>query len=448
MSGQVLFDQARDWVGKLQPLERSGQVRRVTGLVIEAATPPVFIGELCYLANDRLEAPLPCEVIGVRDETALLMPYDYCSDVHVGTRVNCTGQGFSLPFHSGWLGRVVDALGRPLDGKGPLPCGRPCAVDRPAPGPLTRPRITEMISSGVKALDSFTTWGKGQRLGIMAGSGVGKSTLFGMIARNAGSDINVIGLIGERGREVKEFVERDLGEAGLQRSVVVAVPSDQSPLLRVKGCQVAFALAEFFRDGAGAAEGMDVLLMVDSLTRFAYAMREVGLSLGEPPATRGYTPSVYAAIPRLCERAGMSERGSITALLTVLVEGDDQNEPVADIARSVLDGHIVLSRRLLSSGQLPPIDVLESISRVMPDVVDTEHLSLAQWARGILATYREAEDLINIGAYQVGNNPRIDQAIRHIEHLRSYLRQGVHETFGYAQAISGLREALEDRQTA
>jgi flagellum-specific ATP synthase len=444
---RTLFEQAAQWAAEIPPLDCAGRVRRVTGLVIEAAVPPVFIGELCYLENDRLAAPLPCEVIGVRDETALLMPYDYCADIRVGTLVRCTGRGFSLPLHPGWLGRVVDALGRPLDGKGPLPAGPAFPVDRPAPSPLTRPRIAEKISSGVKALDAFTTWGKGQRLGVMAGSGVGKSTLFGMIARYAASDVNVIGLIGERGREVKEFIERDLGADGLRRSVVVAVPSDQSPLLRVKGCQTAFALAEFFRDGAGRLQGgNDVLLMVDSLTRFAYAMREVGLSLGEPPATRGYTPSVYAAIPRLCERAGMSERGSITALLTVLVEGDDQNEPVADIARSVLDGHIVLSRRLLSSGQLPPVDVLESLSRVMSDVVDHEHISLAQWARGILATYREAEDLINIGAYQVGNNPRIDQAIRHIEHLRSFLRQGVHEKVDYPQALAGLKAVMEDRQ--
>jgi flagellum-specific ATP synthase len=437
---RALFEQAAQWAGEVRPLESAGQVRRVTGLVIEAACPPVFIGELCYLENERLTAPLPCEVIGVQGEHALLMPYDYCADIRVGTRVRCTGRGFTLGVHAGWLGRVVDALGRPLDGRGEMPQGRPQPVERPAPNPLSRPRIQEKISSGVKALDAFCTWGKGQRLGVMAGSGVGKSTLFGMIARNAASDINVIGLIGERGREVKEFIERDLGEAGLKRSVVVAVPSDQSPLLRVKGAQAAFAIAEFFRD-----QGRDVLLMVDSLTRFAYAMREVGLSLGEPPATRGYTPSVYAAIPRLCERAGITDHGSITALLTVLVEGDDHNEPVADIARSVLDGHIVLSRRLMTSGQLPAVDVLESISRVMTDVVDADHLSLAQWARGIMATYREAEDLINIGAYQVGNNPRIDQAIRHIEHLRSFLRQGIYEKVEYAQAVAGLRAVMEER---
>jgi flagellum-specific ATP synthase len=436
----TLFEQATQAAAESQPLQSAGQVRRVTGLVIEACCPPVFIGELCYLENERLATPLPCEVIGVQGENALLMPYDYCSDIRVGTRVRCTGRGFTLPVHPGWLGRVVDALGRPLDGLGELPRGPEYNVDRPAPSPLSRPRIAEKISSGVEALDAFCTWGKGQRLGVMAGSGVGKSTLFGMIARNAASDVNVIGLIGERGREVKEFIERDLGEAGLKRSVVVAVPSDQSPLLRVKGCQTAFAIAEFFRD-----QGRDVLLMVDSLTRFAYAMREVGLSLGEPPATRGYTPSVYAAIPRLCERAGMTDKGSVTALLTVLVEGDDHNEPVADIARSVLDGHITLSRRLLTSGQLPPVDVLESISRVMSDVVDSEHLSLAQWARGILATYREAEDLINIGAYQVGNNPRIDQAIRHIEHLRSFLKQGVFEKVDYPQAIAALRAVMEER---
>jgi len=437
---RALFEQAAQWVTEVRPLESAGQVRRVTGLVIEATCPPVFIGELCYLENERLAEPLPCEVIGVQGDSALLMPYDYCSDIRVGTRVRCTGRGFTLPLHAGWLGRVVDALGRPLDGLGELPRGPEYAVDRPAPSPLARPRITEKIASGVKALDAFCTWGKGQRLGVMAGSGVGKSTLFGMIARNAASDINVIGLIGERGREVKEFIERDLGVEGLKRSVVVAVPSDQSPLLRVKGAQAAFAIAEFFRD-----QGSDVLLMIDSLTRFAYAMREVGLSLGEPPATRGYTPSVYAAIPRLCERAGMTEHGSITALLTVLVEGDDHNEPVADIARSVLDGHIVLSRRLMTSGQLPAVDVLESISRVMSDVVEPDHLSLAQWARGIMSTYREAEDLINIGAYQVGNNPRIDQAIRHIEHLRSFLRQGIFEKVEYAQSLAGLRAVMDER---
>lgn len=433
-----LYEAARNWVGEFEPMRRRGSVRRVTGMVIEVTCPPVFIGELCFLENERLAEPLPCEVIGVRDNTALLMPFDFFSDISVGTQVLTTGRGFTIGVHPGWLGRVIDGLGRPLDGRGPLPQGVPCPVQKTPPSPLDRPRITERIASGIKAIDSFLTWGKGQRLGVMAGSGVGKSTLFGMIARNAASDINVIALIGERGREVKDFIERDLGEAGLKRSVVVAVPSNESPLMRLKGAEIALTVAEFFRD-----QGQDVLLLMDSLTRYTYALREIGLSLGEPPTTRGYTPSVYAQIPRLCERAGLSERGSITALFTILVEGDDMNEPVADIARSVLDGHIVLSRKLLVDGQLPPVDVLESISRVMPEVVSEEHLSFAQWGRSIMSTYREAEDLINIGAYQVGNNPRIDQAIRYIEHLRAYLRQGIFERVSFDSCIEELKALVE-----
>jgi FliI/YscN family ATPase len=436
-----LYQQALAWTTEVDPLKRFGAVQRVTGMLIEAVCPPVYIGELCYLVNARLPAPLPCEVVGVRDSTALLMPYDYCDDISVGTRVLTTGRGFMLPLHPGYLGRVVDGLGRPIDGGGPLPQGGLYPVSQAPPSPLTRPRITEYIASGIKAIDAFLTWGKGQRLGVMAGSGVGKSTLFGMIARNASADINVIGLIGERGREVKDFIERDLGEAGLKRSVVVAVPSNESPLLRVKGAHVAFSIAEYFRD-----QGHDVLLMMDSLTRFTYALREIGLSLGEPPTTRGYTPSVYAHIPRLCERAGMSERGSITALLTILVEGDDMNEPVADIARSVLDGHIVLSRRMLNEGQLPPVDILESISRVMPDVTTPEHQAHAAWARAIMATYHEAEDLINIGAYQIGNNPKIDNAIRNIELIRAFLRQGQFEQYSYAAILAELKSLVEDQQ--
>lgn len=435
-----LFEQACRWVGDVDPLKRYGTVRRVTGLVIEAQCPPVFIGELCYLENERLAEPLPCEVIGVRENTAMLMPFDFSSDIGVGTAVRTMGRTFAIPLTPGYLGRVIDGLGRPLDDKGPLPQGPLCSVNQQPPSPLTRPRITESIPSGIKAIDAFLTWGKGQRLGVMSGSGVGKSTLFGMIARNAAADINVIGLIGERGREVNEFIERDLGEEGLKRSVVIAVPSNESPLLRLKGAQITFTVAEFFRD-----RGNDVLLLMDSLTRYAYALREIGLSLGEPPTTRGYTPSVYAQIPRLCERAGICEAGSITALLTILVEGDDMNEPVADIARSVLDGHIVLTRRLLTEGQLPPVDVLESISRVMPDVVSPEHFSWAQWARNIMATYRDAEDLINIGAYQVGNNPKIDQAIRYIDHIKDFLKQGIGERAEFQQTLGQLKALVEEQ---
>lgn len=436
-----LYQQAGDWLSEVEPLKRRGSVRRVTANLIEALCPPVFIGELCYLTNDRLAAPLPCEVIGIRENTALLMPFDYSADISVGTVVHSTGRTFAIALTPGYLGRIIDGLGRPLDGRGPLPHGALYAVNQNPPPPLSRPRITEKIPSGIKAIDAFLTWGKGQRLGVMAGSGVGKSTLFGMIARNAAADVNVIGLIGERGREVNEFIEKDLGPDGLKRSVVIAVPSNESPLMRVKGAQITFTIAEFFRD-----RGKDVLLLMDSLTRYAYALREIGLSLGEPPTTRGYTPSVYAQIPRLCERAGMSDRGSITALLTILVEGDDMNEPVADIARSVLDGHIVLSRKLLSEGRLPPIDVLESISRVMPDVVDQQHMGWAQWGRGIMAAYRDAEDLINIGAYQAGNSSKIDQAIRYIDHLRSFLKQGVDEKAGFDQTINALRSIVEDQR--
>jgi len=436
-----IYLKAAQWAGEVEPLKRRGTVRRVTGNLVDAVLPPVFIGELCYLVSDRIKEPLPCEVIGVRESTAVLMPFDYSSDISVGTEVLSTGRTFSLPLTPGFLGRIIDGLGRPLDGKGPLPAGPAYDVNQDPPPPLSRPRINEKIASGIKAIDAFLTWGKGQRLGVMAGSGVGKSTLFGMIARHAEADVNVIGLIGERGREVNEFIERDLGEEGLKKSVVIAVPSNESPLMRIKGAQITFSVAEYFRD-----RGADVLLLMDSLTRYAYALREIGLSLGEPPTTRGYTPSVYAQIPRLCERAGLSDKGSITALLTILVEGDDMNEPVADIARSVLDGHIVLSRKLLTEGRLPPVDVLESISRVMPDVVDQQHIGWAQWGRGIMSTYRDAEDLINIGAYQAGNSTKIDQAIRYIDHLRSFLKQGVDERSDYKQTLGALRSLVEDQQ--
>jgi flagellum-specific ATP synthase len=435
-----VFRQAAKWVEDIQPLKSKGVVKRVSGVVIEATCPPVYVGELCMLNNRRLDTPLPCEVIGVRENTAILMPFDFSSDIGVGTEVLTTGTSFSLPVSPGYLGRVMDGLGRPLDGKGSLPRGEKVPVNQTPPSPLERPPISEVIPSGIKAIDAFLTWGKGQRLGVMAGSGVGKSTLFGMIARNAAADINVIGLIGERGREVNEFIERDLSEEGLKRSVVVAVPSNESPLMRVKGAQITFTIAEYFRD-----QGMDVMLLMDSLTRYAYALREIGLSLGEPPTTRGYTPSVYAQIPRLCERAGISDKGSITALLTVLVEGDDMNEPVADIARSVLDGHIVLSRKLATEGNYPPVDILESISRVMPEVVDSEHLSLAQWGRSIMATYRDAEDLINIGAYKVGNNPKIDQAIRYVDHVKSFIKQGVSEKSTYEETMAQLKDLVEER---
>ncbi|HWB23165.1 MAG TPA: FliI/YscN family ATPase [Gaiellaceae bacterium] len=400
---------------------RRGRVKSLIGLVIEVSGLRAEVGELCSIAAGRNAEPVPAEVVGFRDGATLLMPFGSLHGIGPGNPVTATGDPFLLPVGEDLLGRVLDGLGRPIDG---LPAPRTedlrSTVALP-PSPLQRSRITERLSLGVRALDGFAACGTGQRLGIFAGSGVGKSTLLGMIADATSADVNVICLAGERGREVRDFVERDLGDA-LGHSVVVVATSDESPLVRIKAAFTATTIAEWFRD-----RGQNVLLMMDSVTRLATAQREVGLAIGEPPAARGYTPSVFALLPKLLERAGTSEQGSITGLYTVLVDGDDMNDPVADAVRSILDGHIVLTRELAHRSHYPAVDVLQSVSRLANEVSTPEVRQAEGRLRELLALYREKEDLISIGAYSPGSDERIDLAIRLMPAIESFLRQPVGE---------------------
>ncbi|QGP92840.1 putative ATP synthase YscN [Neomoorella glycerini] len=410
---------------------RGGKVTRVTGLTIEARGLKAAVGELCHIYNNGA-APVVAEVVGFREEVTLLMPLGELEGIGPGCRVMAAGHGHRIPVGRGLMGRVLDGLGRPLDGM-PLVGGDLQPVNNRPPHPLARRRIKEILATGIKAIDALLTCGCGQRVGIFAGSGVGKSTLLGMIARHSTADINVIALIGERGREVRDFIEGDLGPEGLARSVVVVATSDQPALVRIKGAFTATAIAEYFRD-----QGQNVLLMMDSLTRFAIAQREIGLAIGEPPATRGYTPSVFASLPRLVERAGNGAKGSITGLYTVLVEGDDMNEPVADTVRGLLDGHIVLSRKLAARNHYPAIDVLQSISRLMPEITSRDQQDKAGYLRDLLAAYQEAADLIEIGAYQQGSNPRVDAALQYYVAIQAFLRQGVDEYYDFNATLAGL----------
>jgi flagellum-specific ATP synthase len=416
---------------------RRGRVSNLIGLVIEATGMRADVGELCTVETGRNREPVPAEVVGFREGRTLLMPLGDIAGIGPGNTVATTGRQFEIAVGRDLLARVLDGLGRPLDG-GPDPGAheRRPAVARP-PRPLQRRRITERLSLGVRALDSLVPVGRGQRLGIFSGSGVGKSSLLGMIARATTADVNVICLVGERGREVREFVERDLGSA-LSHSVVVAATSDEPALVRIKAAYVATAVAEHFRD-----TGADVLLMMDSVTRFAAAQREVGLAIGEPPATRGYPPSVFALLPKLLERAGTSERGSITGLYTVLVEGDDMNEPVADAVRGILDGHCVLSRELAHRNHYPAIDVLQSVSRLAPSLVDSEILEAAGNLRESLALYRANEDLITVGAYAPGSDARIDAAIQLQPAIEGFLRQRLDEAIEAGAADAALTRLLE-----
>lgn len=415
-------------------MKLNGRITQIIGLVIESQGPHVNLGELCYIHPRNLGEPIPAEVVGFRENRVLLMPIGELQGIGPGCEVVSAHRTLKVSVGRQLLGRILDGLGNPIDGKGPLISNTQYPLTATPPPPLTRRRISEGLGVGVRAIDSLLTLGRGQRVGIMAGSGVGKSTLLGMIARNTEADISVIALIGERGREVREFIERDLGEEGLKRSVVVVATSDQPALVRLKGAMTATAIAEYFRD-----QGMDVMLMMDSVTRFAMAQREVGLTVGEPPATRGYTPSVFALLPKLLERSGTGERGSITGIYTVLVDGDDMNEPIADAVRSILDGHIVLTRSLAAQNHYPAIDVLASVSRVMTEIADKEHIQCAQRMRTLLATYREAEDLINIGAYAHGSNPTIDQAITAISGIKSFLQQEIDENTPIAETIERLK---------
>lgn len=414
------FNQAID---NSEPIKMDGKVTQVIGLVIESKGPNVSLGELCYIKSRMPDVePIPAEVVGFREGHVLLMPIGEMTGIGPGCEVVSAQKTLQVKVGPQLLGRVLDGLGNPMDGKGPILSKVEYPLQALPPDPLQRPRIHDSLFVGVRPIDGLMTLGSGQRIGIMAGSGVGKSTLLSMIARNTEADISVISLVGERGREVRDFIERDLGEEGLKRSVVVVATSDKPALVRIKGAMTATAIAEYFRD-----QGRKVVLMMDSVTRFAMAQREVGLTIGEPPATRGYTPSVFALLPRLLERAGTSAKGSITGIYTVLVDGDDMNEPIADAVRSILDGHIVLSRAIAAQNHFPAIDILASVSRVMTDVVDDKHMNAAKNLRALLATYREAEDLIHIGAYVKGSSKKIDEAIAKIDAINGFLCQGVFE---------------------
>lgn len=419
-------------LGALDPVRYEGRIAQVVGLVIESNGPPAKMGEVCRILPEG-EAPVFAEVVGFRNERLLLMPLGPMGGIKPGSRIIGTGRPFMVPVGLELQGRILDGLGQPIDGRGPLGTKIKVPMDRNPPNPLHRRRIDRAMPMGVRTVDSLLTVGVGQRLGIFAGSGVGKSTLLGMIARNAKADINVIGLIGERGREVREFIEKDLGPEGMARSVVVCATSDTPALVRLKGAFVATAIAEAFRD-----MGANVMLMMDSVTRFAMAQREVGLATGEPPATKGYTPSVFALLPRLLERAGMGSEGSITALYTVLVDADDFNEPISDAVRGILDGHIILSRDLAAMNHYPAIDVLQSVSRVAPEITTQDHQQRAGALRELMATYRDARDLINIGAYAPGSNPQIDRAIGLKDHIDRFLRQRMNESSTFDDAMAGL----------
>jgi len=430
-----LLDLARyeEALKNIDPVRVNGKVTQVIGLTVESEGPDASVGELCKIYPLKGGAPIPAEVVGFRDNRLLLMPLGELQSIGAGCDVVATGRPLTVQVGSELLGKVLDGLGQPLDGSR-LPLNMPhYPTHRTPSNPLSRPRVTEPIGTGVRAIDGLLTVGRGQRVGIFAGSGVGKSTLLGMIARHTAADVNVIALIGERGREVLEFIERDLGPEGLARSVVVAATSDQPALIRIKGALIATTIAEYFRD-----RGLNVMLMMDSVTRYAMAMREVGLAIGEPPATRGYTPSVFAALPKLLERVGNGPTGSITAFYTVLVDGDDMNEPIADAVRGILDGHIVLNRNLANKGHFPAIDVLASVSRVMNDIVTEEQRSAAEELKKLLAVYRTSEDLINIGAYQHGSNPEIDRAIQFIDLINAYTRQRTDEKVTLQEATERL----------
>lgn len=422
-------------VEQTESISAQGQVSKIVGLMVEAAGPRASVGEYCHIIT-REGRELPAEVVGFRGSTTLLMPLGELEGIAPGDRVLPQRQKLTVPVGPGLLGRVLDGLGHPMDGR-PLKTEKAYPLQNKPPNALLRPRIRDPLSVGVRAIDGILTIGRGQRIGIFAGSGVGKSTLLGMMARNTVADVNVIALVGERGRELRDFIEKDLGPEGLARSVIIVATSDQPALVRLKAAFTATAIAEYFRDC-----GENVLLMMDSVTRFAMAQREVGLTVGEPPATRGYPPSVFALLPKLLERSGMSETGSITGLYTVLVDGDDQNEPIADSVRGILDGHIVLTRELAMQNNYPAIDILQSVSRVMNDVISQDHKALAGIIREHISVYRNAKDLIDIGAYTSGSNPKIDAAIAHMNAILAFTQQGVDEYTGFEDMLKQLKEII------
>jgi flagellar protein export ATPase FliI len=426
------FSKLCDIVKSTKVIRASGKVSRVIGLTVEAEGLKAPVGEICHISTGENDKPILSEVVGFKENRIILMPLGDLKGIGPGCMVKPAGKVLTVRVGESLLGKVLDGLGNPISDEVAGETEYP--VMNMPPNPLKRPRISKVMSTGVRAIDGFLTCGEGQRVGIFAGSGVGKSTLLGMIARYSSADVNVIGLIGERGREVKDFLEKDLGEEGLKRSVVICATSDQPALVRLKGAYTATAVAEYFRD-----KGKKVMLMMDSVTRFAMAQREVGLAIGEPPATKGYTPSVFALLPGLLERSGMSEDGSITAFYTVLVDGDDFNEPISDAVRGILDGHIILSRNLAAQNHYPAIDVLGSISRLMSEIVSEDHKKAAGELRNVLAVYKNSEDLINIGAYVKGSSPQIDRAIKYIDQLNGFLIQGRNEHIEYSQIVKELQ---------
>lgn len=415
----------------------SGRVSQVVGLTIESLGPAVNLGEICHIYPLKSQNPIVAEVVGFKNNIVSLMPLGDMNGIGPGSRVEAMGKSLMVKVDNSLLGRILDGMGNPIDDKKLIDSKLYYPVENTPPNPLTRKKIDEVLPLGIKCIDGLLTIGKGQRVGIFAGSGVGKSTLMGMIARNTKADVNVIALIGERGREVREFIENDLQEEGLARSVVVVATSDQPALVRLKAAQLATSIAEYFRD-----QGKDVMLLMDSLTRYAMAQREVGLAVGEPPVTRGYTPSVFAIMPKLLERAGTSQVGSITGMYTVLVDGDDMNEPVADTVRGILDGHIVLSRALANKNHYPAVDVLASISRVMPNITKQEQKQFSNEIKNLMAVYKEAEDLINIGAYTKGSNKNIDRAIDKIDFINNFLKQETHEKIEMDEVLAVMRSII------
>lgn len=406
-----------------------GKVTRVVGLTIESSGPNAAVGDICVIHSGKLgNGKIKAEVVGFRDSNVLLMPLSDTLDIAPGNLVECLDQPLSIPVGPHLIGQVIDGAGQPLQQSGKTITSKVRSVEQSPPNPLSRPRITEKLSLGVRVIDGLFSVGKGQRMGIFAGSGVGKSTLLAMIAKNSAADVNVIALIGERGREVKDFVERDLGDEGMKKTVLIVVTSDQPALMRVKGALTATTIAEYFRD-----QGLNVNLMMDSVTRFAMAQREIGLAIGEPPTTKGYPPSVFAMLPRLLERSGTNVHGSITAFYTVLVDGDDMNEPIADAVRGILDGHLVLDRNLANKGQFPAVNVLKSISRVMSDIVSDAHLTSAAHLRELLSVYTDAEDLISIGAYKRGTNQKLDEAVSSHPEIISFIKQATNEQIHFEE---------------
>lgn len=436
------FKYAHSLLDDIVTIKPRGKISKIVGLTIESEGPPTELGEICIIKSSKNPKTIFAEVVGFRDKTVILMPLGDMEDLGPGWDVEASGKKMTMPVGTELLGRVLDGLGNPIDDKGPLKTRINYPVFNNPPNPVERSIIDRPLPLGIRVIDALLTCGVGQRLGIFSGSGVGKSTLMGMIARNTKADVNVIALVGERGRELNGFIIKDLGEEGLKRSVIVVATSDKPPLVRTRAAFTATAVAEYFRD-----RGANVMLMMDSVTRFAMAQREVGLAAGEPPVTRGYTPSVFATLPKLLERAGTSAKGSITGIYTVLVDGDDLNEPISDAVRGILDGHIVLSRDLANKNHYPAIDVLASISRLMNDIVTSEHRKLAGKVKNILSVYKEAEDLINIGAYVKGNNAKIDESIKYIDKIESFLKQDIGEKMEYTQTLDALEKVFEDEKS-